>query len=254
LLVVLVFLRDPALQDSIAAALSGLPATFETACERFPALLARARVAILVIPRLDDDAEIARFRRLAHSHPGKSWILVTVADQENVTNLIHWGGISEVTWLEQVSRDLSPIVRHLLLAGPISRFADFLQHSGMTSGEMVQFLRQACLTWPLPSTVEGLCRAVGVKESRIRYLWPGFFSAAHGLKGFLDTLVLAHSLELKDAEGSWVKVAKVLRIREETLRDICRRQTGLRLSEAHKKARGEGRDLLQEWWLRSRIS
>jgi len=252
--VILVFSRDSTLLDSITAALSGLPATFESDREQFSELIALARVVILIIPRLDDDAEIAWLRRLAAPHPGNTWILVTLAELENVAHLIDWRGVSEVMWIEQVSRNLRPIVKNLLSADPCSRFAELLQAVGMPSDELVEFLRRACLAWPLPSTVKGLCRALGVKEDRIRYLWPRFFLTGHGPKEFLDILVLVRSFGLKDANGSWANVAKLLRIRTATLSDICRRTTGLRLTEAHEQARGGGRDFLQEWWLSSRVS
>ncbi len=175
-----------------------------------------------------------------------------VATLSNRVNV--WGRISQVVWKSQVLEQLWPAVNRLLLTDPIARFADFLQDSSETPNEMGQFLRGACRCWPLPTTVGGLCRKVGIREPRIRYLWPQFFQPGHSPKEFLDTLVIVRSLDLHDSLGSWEKVAEAVPIREETLREICRRLTGWGLSEAHRRARNEGLDLLQEWWMRSRVS
>jgi len=249
-----VFLREPTVRDFILAALSGLSVVNETADERFSELVGPAQAGILVVPHLDGDAEVAWFRRLTTEHPGKPWILVTEFETENVANLVHWGGISEIVWSGEVPRALRPTVERLLTGDPIARFVAFLEDSGFESEELVQFLRGACLSRPLPTTIKGLCWKVGVKEPRIRYLWSQCFRDGRGPKEFLDTLILVHCLELHDSVGSWEKVAEAVHIRGKTLRAICHRVAGTGLSEALEKFRKEERDFLREWWLRSRAS
>jgi AraC-like DNA-binding protein len=166
--------------------------------------------------------------------------------------LVDLPGLSHVVWFEEIHIALAPAVARELQADILACLATAIETASGLPQELRRGLALACSMPRPPRTVAGLCRALGIEEGHLRYLWRRNMAGASSLREFVDWLLLGVALRLRPMEGSWAAVADRLGLSEETLRNIFIRRTGHRPGQLAGTDPGIVRGWSAEWWAKAR--
>lgn len=208
-----------------------------------------ASCSVLLVPELpDEDLGEGLRREMRENHP-LPWIVLTRCVPRNVGRVDAWKGVAEVVWFEEGRDRLGAVVSELTEGDVLSWLARAAGGLGRGSADLTRALNRACGLVNPPRTVGGLCSRTGLKEARLRYLWKQCFpDGGPTPRELMEWLQVGWALRCRRQERSWGAVAKRMGIREDTLRTMLRRRTGLRPQEAASSAPEVLVGRVAAWW------
>lgn len=214
----------------------------------FTGLLGLAGSALVVIPDLRDSAGLSWLRDASRRFRQVSWVLLTHPKPENAMRLVELDRTVRIVWLDEIHHRLPPIIREIPGNDLLDCVVGLVAHTSGTCPELTRAMEGIAELGRVPRTVAGLSLAAGLPEPRLRYLWERDRRSGPSLKALVDWIVLASALRLRPTLGSWERVAAELGIKEETLRALSRRRTGMTPTALERLGQGAVKLQFLDWW------
>ncbi len=236
--------------DATLRCLGGMAAPVVRDLEGLERVAGQSSCCVLVLPELQDSIHLDRVRTLMGNLRHVGWVLVTRCTPANVVTVGQCTGVAEVVWLEEADEVLRSAVLRAVEADPVAWFAKSMDAANLPAELRQGFAKACCLPCP-PRTVLGLCRAAALKETRLRYLWSQYIPTNSATpKDLVEWLQVVWAFRLRRHAGSWTEVARLLQIRENTLREVIKRRTGMCPAAIWNKGPRLLRAQITEWWFR----
>ena len=245
---VAVYCQDDLQRAMVARTLIGLPVSTTGSRAEFEDRVQRACSAVVVLPDLEDDEALTWFRDLRRKAPHAVRVLVTRFTPSNAVRLLEMKESAHAVWLHEVDPTLARMVGEILRTDGVGCLARIIRGGEETAPELCRGLVRACLSRRLPRTVAGLCTAAGLEEHRLRYLWRRHVTPGSSPGEMVDWLLLGWAFRCKGSLGSWARVAATLGVKEDTLRAVCVRRTGLTPSQLQAEGVNPLQDRFRAWW------
>ncbi len=247
-----VYTVDSAGRDAVARALDGVDWSPVESPEEFRAIARFACAAVIAPGDLSDTVVAGWLHPLLAELPHVEWVLLCPFTIRNVDEILRLRAFAGVVWLHEAERMLLPMVTDLLKKDGMACIEKALASDSRIPAELRYGLVRACRLKAPPRTVGGLCRAVGIGQSRLRYLWLGCMRKGVTPAELRDWLLLAWAVRFRAEGEAWEKVARRLGVTEGRLRAMMERRTGKRPGQLAGKEAGVLRAEFARWWMRAR--
>lgn len=198
--------------------------------------LHRAECAVIVAPTLQIGERLGRLAALRIMHPLLPIILVTRRAPEAAKSTSRLR-LEEIVWIGQVEDRLGPAVERARERLLRRRFADHVDPSERISPLLRKALVLACRAETPVVSVTALARRVDCDRRTLWLHWKRARPKEAHLKDFLSWLLLLRAVGLKTPGRSWRAVAEEIGVHTQTLRRLCRRVTGVTLSDARRRGK-----------------
>jgi len=242
------FCEDDLLATRVLRVLHDEPLRHENSRAGFVGLVKLARCALVVLPDLCDPDRRRWFRSISEASCSTGWILLTHFEPGNALHLAELDPSVRVLWLFEMEHSLPPVIQEFSQTDLLDMVFELALQASGTSSDLAKAFEQLAKMPHPPRTIGGLGKAAGLTEHRLRYLWTRRQGPVGSLRELLDWVIMAWALRLRTTLRSWAKVAGELRIKEETLRALCLRRTGMTPSALEAMEGRALKEKLLDWW------
>ncbi len=237
--------------DAVARALEGLAWSPVESPDELRAIAQSACAAVIAPGDLCESVVVGWLDALLQDLPHVRWILLCPFTPPTALRLLDLRGHADVIWSHEAEgalrRRLDDVLGEDVLVSIERTLAD-----PRLPPELGSALMKACRLRRVPGTVEGLCRAVGIRESRLRYLWRGCLAEDTTPAQFVDWLLLGQATRFRSEAEPWKEVAGQLGVSERRLRAVWMRRMGRPPGHFGGTAASAMRSEFASWWTRAR--
>jgi hypothetical protein len=164
-------------------------------------------------------------------------IIITTRDAENTPRAIH-SGANNLVWLDDVERELHPLLCAIRARFALHRAADVLAASAAVPPLLRAALVFACRAERPIRSVSELSSLLGRNRKTLWRYWQSGNGATTALRleDFMDWILVVHAAHRKIGTRSWAEVATMLGTHEHTLSRMMARLAGTKLGDVRRRA------------------
>ena len=220
------FSPESRLLERIRGALPEERGVTTTSWKRFESLAPRAQCLMLASRRLSQEIRLP-LRAPIVGQLAPPLIIITTSDADNTQRAIH-SGANNLVWLNDVERELHPLLCAMRARFALHRAAEVLEASAAVPPPLRTALVFACRAERPIHSVTELSSLLGRNRKTLWRYWNSANGAmtALRLEDFLDWILVIHAAHRKTGSRSWAQVATTLGTHEHTLSRMLTRLTG----------------------------
>jgi hypothetical protein len=225
------FSPESELLERIRGVLSAERGVTTSSWRRFESLAPRAQCLVLASRRLSRDVRLPLGEPIV-GDAAPPLIVVTTREADNTRRALH-SGAAHVVWLNDVERELHPLLCAMRARFVLDRAADVLEASAVLPTPLRAVLAFACRAERPIHSVSELSSLLGRNRKTLWRYWNSVNGAMTSLRleDFLDWILVIHAAHRKTGSRSWAQVATALGTHEHTLARMLTRLTATKLGD-----------------------